>query len=35
MIMQKAGIELSLAPEIIDLVQLLETHHVIESIPEA
>lgn len=35
MIMQKAGIEASLAPEIIDLVQLLETHQVIESIPEA
>ena len=34
-IMQKAGIEASLAPEILDLVQLLETHHVIESIPEA
>lgn len=33
-IMNKAGIEASLAPEILDLVQLLETHHVIESMTE-
>ena len=33
-IMQKAGIDESLAPEIIDLVQLLEKYNVIESIPE-
>jgi predicted transcriptional regulator len=33
-IMQKAGIDESLAPEIIDLVQLLEKYGVIESILE-
>jgi predicted transcriptional regulator len=32
-IMRKAGIEAALAPEIIDLVQLLEKYHVIESQP--
>jgi predicted transcriptional regulator len=32
-IMQKAGIGESLAPEIIDLVQLLEKYSVIESLP--
>ena len=31
-IMQKANIEESLAPEILDLVQLLEKHHVIENL---
>jgi hypothetical protein len=30
-IMRKAGIEATLAPEILDLVQLLEKHHVIET----
>src|SRR4030066_2373801 len=34
-IMQKAGIEEVLAPEILDLVQLLEKYNVIESLPEA
>ncbi|OGN89742.1 MAG: hypothetical protein A2Y88_07055 [Chloroflexi bacterium RBG_13_48_10] len=33
-IMQKAGIAESLAPEIIDLVQLLEKYNVIEAVPE-
>jgi len=33
-IMKKAGIEESLAPEILDLVQLLERYEVIESVPE-
>jgi predicted transcriptional regulator len=33
-IMHKAGVDESLAPEILDLVQLLETHHVIESLTE-
>jgi predicted transcriptional regulator len=33
-IMQKAGIDASLAPEIVDLVQLLEKYHVIETLPE-
>jgi ribosomal protein S25 len=33
-IMQKAGIDASLAPEIIDLVQLLEKYNVIESLSE-
>lgn len=33
-IMQKAGVDESLAPEILDLVQLLEAHHVIESVLE-
>jgi len=32
-IMQKAGIEDSLAPEILDLVQLLEKYEVIENLP--
>ena len=32
-IMQKAGIDQNLAPEIIDLVQLLEKYNVIESLP--
>ena len=32
-IMQKAGIDERLAPEILDLVQLLEKYNVIESIP--
>jgi len=32
-IMQKAGIDQNLAPEIIDLVQLLEKYTVIESLP--
>jgi len=35
LIMQKASIDSNFAPEIIDLVQLLETHHVIESLTEA
>ena len=33
-IMQKAGIDPTLAPEIIDLVQLLEKYKVIENLPE-
>lgn len=33
-IMQKAGIDQSLAPEIIDLVQLLEKYSVIETVEE-
>jgi len=33
-IMQKAGIDENLAPEILDLVQLLEKYNVIEAIPE-
>lgn len=33
-IIQKAGIDESLAPEIIDLVQLLEKYNVIEALPE-
>lgn len=33
-IMQKAGIDENLAPEIIDLVQLLEKYNVIETLPE-
>ena len=32
-IMQKASIEANLAPEILDLVQLLEKYNVIENIP--
>ena len=32
-IMQKAGLEESLAPEILDLVQLLEKYEVIENLP--
>ncbi len=34
-IMQKAGIEESLAPEIIDLIQLLEKYNVIETLPKS
>jgi len=34
-IMRKAAIDESLAPEIVDLVQLLEKYNVIESISEA
>jgi predicted transcriptional regulator len=34
-IMHKAEIDLSIAPEILDLVQLLEKHNVIEAVPEA
>jgi ribosomal protein S25 len=34
-IIQKAGIDESLAPEILDLVQLLEKYNVIEALPEA
>jgi len=34
-IMQKAAIDESLAPEVLDLVQLLEKYNVIESLPEA
>ena len=30
-IMQKAGVDESLAPEVLDLVQLLEKYHVVES----
>lgn len=33
-IMHKAGIDLSFAAEILDLVQLLEGHNVIESVPK-
>jgi predicted transcriptional regulator len=33
-IMQKAGIEPELAPEILDMVQLLEKYNVIEALPE-
>jgi hypothetical protein len=33
-IIQKAGIDESLAPEILDLVQLLEKYNVIEAVPE-
>jgi predicted transcriptional regulator len=33
-IMQKAGVEAALAPEILDLVQLLEKYDVIESPPD-
>jgi len=33
-IMQKAGIDESLAPEILDMVQLLEKYNVIESVPQ-
>jgi len=33
-IIQKAGIDKSLAPEILDLVQLLEKYNVIEALPE-
>ncbi len=33
-IMKKAGVEETLAPEILDLVQLLERYEVIESLPE-
>jgi len=33
-IMQKAGIDETLAPEILDLVQLLEKYNVIEYLPE-
>jgi DNA-binding MarR family transcriptional regulator len=33
-IMQKAGIDASLIPEILDLVQLLEAHRVLETQPE-
>ncbi len=33
-IMLKAEIDLTLAPEILDLVQLLEIHNVIEAVPE-
>jgi predicted transcriptional regulator len=33
-ILQKAGIDENLAPEILDLVQLLEKYNVIESLPE-
>lgn len=33
-IMQKAGLDPALAPEILDLVQLLEKYHVIESVEE-
>jgi hypothetical protein len=32
-IMQKAGIEQNLAPEILDLVELLEKYRVIENLP--
>jgi hypothetical protein len=32
-IMRKAGVEQELAPEIIDLVQLLEKYNVIENLP--
>jgi len=32
-VMQKAGLEESLAPEILDLVQLLEKYEVIENLP--
>jgi predicted transcriptional regulator len=34
-IMEKAGIDESLAPEILDMVQLLEKYKVIEALPEA
>lgn len=34
-IMQKAGIDQSLAPEILDLVQLLEKYNVIEALPRS
>jgi predicted transcriptional regulator len=33
-IMQKAGVDDALAPEILDLVQLLEKYNVIENLPE-
>ncbi len=33
-IMQKAGIDNNLAPEILDLVNLLERYHVIENLPD-
>jgi hypothetical protein len=33
-IMQKAGVEPELAPEILDMVQLLEKYNVIEALPE-
>jgi hypothetical protein len=31
--MCKAGVDQELVPEILDLVQLLEKHHVIEQLP--
>jgi predicted transcriptional regulator len=34
-IMQKAGVDAGLAPEILDLVQLLEKYNVIETSPES
>jgi hypothetical protein len=32
--MKKAGVDETLAPEILDLVQLLERYEVIEYVPE-
>ena len=33
--MQKAGVDASLAPEILDLVQMLDTYDVIEVITDS